>query len=621
MYLTNALEPAQDFSGLMNFAIPALAHEAEAVSKVKDGQHFTVVIGNPPYSGHSANKGDWIRGLLRGKDGDRIVESYFEVDDAPLDERNSKWLNDDYVKFLRLAQSEIERTDQGIVGFITNHSYLDNPTFRGMRESLTETFSGCYLLDLHGNSKKKERAPDGGKDENVFDIQQGVSIGLFVKNSKSESVPSHALHADLWGRREGGKYDWLAARDVGTTKWRRLATKPPLRLFVPRDEELNDEYESGWKLNDVFPVNSVGIVTAKDKLAIQWTAEDVRNLVANFSSRSTEDVRKIYGLGNSSDGTIQNVQRDILGRSQSGECLAPILYRLFDVRFTLYTGKAGGLIERPRRDVMRHMLAGPNVGLITCRQQTQASIAWGLCSVSRIMIESSAISNKTREINYLFPLYTYPTEGQQHLGLAREPNLGKGLVEAIGSILGLEFISDGSGNLQEFFGPDDVFNYIYAVLHSPQYRHRYADFLKSDFPRVPLTDDQSLFAALVVLGKLLTALHLMESERIDSPAFPKAGDNRVDKVRYAPPKNGALGRVFINSDQYFEGVTPESWEFSIGSYRPAEKWLKDRKGRVLSDGDKDHYRRVVAALAETKRLMDEIDELIEQHGGWPDAFQ
>ena len=521
VYLTNALEPAQDFSGLMNFAIPALAHEAEAVSKVKDGQRFTIVIGNPPYSGHSANKGDWIRGLLRGKDGDRLVESYFEVDGAPLNERNPKWLNDDYVKFLRLAQSEIERTGQGIVGFITNHSYLDNPTFRGMRESLAEAFSGCYLLDLHGNSKKKERAPDGGKDENVFNIQQGVSIGLFVKNSRSASVPFHALHADLWGQREGGKYDWLAARDVGTTKWRSLATNPPLRLFVPRDEELNDEYESGWKLNDVFPVNSVGIVTARDKLAVQWTAEDIRTLVADFPSCSTGDVRKVYGLRTSSDESIYGAQRDILDHLQSGEYLVPILYRPFDARFTWYTGRAGGLIERPRREVMRHMLAGPNLGLITCRQQTQAGIAWSLCGVSRVIVESAVISNKTREINYLSPLYTYPTEAQEHLGLAREPNLGKGFVEAIGSSLGFEFISDGSGNLQESFGPDDVFNYIYAVLHSPQYRHRYTNFLKSDFPRVPLTGDRSLFAALVVLGKRLTALHLIESEGDDSPAFPK----------------------------------------------------------------------------------------------------
>ena len=623
VYLTNALEPAQDFSGLMDFAIPALAHEAEAVNKVKDGQRFTIVIGNPPYSGHSANKGDWIRGLLRGKDGDRLVESYFEVDGAPLNERNPKWLNDDYVKFLRLAQSEIERADQGIVGFITNHSYLDNPTFRGMRESLTETFSGCYLLDLHGNSKKKERAPDGGKDENVFDIQQGVSIGLFLKRLDDAKAPARVLHADLRGERDtgqdGGKYVWLAANDVHTAEWLELSPKSPRYLFVPRDETLAEEYEAGWRITEVFPTNSVGIVTARDKLSVRWTSDEMKQVAANFADLSEDDARTRYDLGSDArDWRVLWAQADVRSHPDADKHITPILYRPFDKRYTYYTRQTRGFICMPRTEVMRHMLAGENRALISVRQVAEGIFNHAFAARS-IADFRTTLSNKGG--SYLFPLYTYPTEGQEHLGLAREPNLGKGIVEAISSSLGLEFISDGSGNLQESFGPDDVFNYIYAVLHSPQYRHRYADFLKSDFPRVPLTGNRSLFAALVVLGKRLAALHLMESEGDDAPAFPKVGDNCVDKVQYSPANDETLGRVFINRDQHFEGVTPETWEFTIGGYRPAEKWLKDRKGRVLSDDDIEHYRKIVAALADTQRLMDEIDELVEQHGGWPDAFQ
>ena len=271
VYLTNALEPAHDSSGLMEFAIPALAHEAQAVNQVKDRQRFTVVIGNPPYSGHSANKSEWIRDLLGGSAGDGPVENYFEVDGGPLNERNPKWLNDDYVKFIRLAHWQIGRTGRGVVGFITNHSYLDNPTFRGMRESLTTTFPLTFLLDLHGNARKKERAPDGGKDENVFDIQQGVAIGLFVKPTQTDLRPCN--HTDLWGSRERtdtnvGKYSWLVGNDAASTEWQALYPKLPLRLFVPRDEALHKEYEAGWSLTDIFPVNSVGIVTARDKLAI-----------------------------------------------------------------------------------------------------------------------------------------------------------------------------------------------------------------------------------------------------------------------------------------------------------------------------------------------------------------
>ena len=621
VYLTNALEPTQDFSGLMDFAVPALADEAKAVNRVKGEQRFTVVVGNPPYSGHSANKGEWIRGLLRGQDGDSDFESYFQVDGGPLEERNPKWLNDDYVKFLRLAQFQIERTGHDIIGYITNHSYLDNPTFRGMRQSLMDSFGEVHLLDLHGNSKKKERTPEGGKDENVFDIQQGVAVALYVQQTDIADDSTRVLHADLWGERdagpESGKYGWLATNDLASTQWAELAPTSPRYLFVPRDETLTEEYEAGWGVTDIFPVNSVGVVTARDKLAIQWTADEMRSLAADFPSCSPAYVRRVYGLRAASDESINNAQRDILDH-QSGEHLAPILYRPFDFRFTWYSGKAGGFIERPRREVMRHMLAGPNVGLTTARG-TEIFGGWEHVFLSKSLIQHHTVSLK--EVNYLFPLYTYPTEGQEHLGMAREPNLGDEFVEALATSTELEFTSDASGNLQESFGPDDVLNYIYAVLHSPKYRQRYADFLKSDFPRIPLASDPTVFAALVTLGKSLTALHLMELEGDESPAFPKVGDNRIDRVRYAPPPNGVSGRVFINRDQYFEGVTPETWGFTIGGYRPAEKWLKDRKGRTLSDDDNNHYRQLVAALVGTKRLMGEIDELIEQHGGWPEAFQ
>ena len=622
VYLTNALEPAQDFSDLMDFAVPALADEAEAVNKVKGGQRFTVVLGNPPYSGHSANKGDWIRGLLRGKDGGRHVESYFEVDGAPLNERNPKWLNDDYVKFLRLAQSEIEHTGQGVLGFITNHSYLDNPTFRGMRESLTKEFNGCHLLDLHGNSKKNELTPNGGKDENVFDIQQGVAVCLYVKSAAGADGPSHVSHADLWGERnvgpDGGKYGWLANNTIASTPWAELAPTSPLYLFVPRDETLAEEYEAGWRMPKVFPINSVGIVTARDRLAIQWTAKEMRTLVADILSHSTEFIQKVYGLKTSSSKSIHNAQRDILDHPDSRRHLAQISYRPFDIRFTWYTGRTGGLIERPRGKVMHHMLAGPNLGLCIGRAgQVTGSKIWDVCFVSTA---PSDLNLFRRGGNCLFPLYTYPTEGQEHLGFSREPNLDKKFIETIGCSLGLEFVSDDSGDLQETFGPEDVFNYIYAILHSPEYRRRYADFLKSDFPRIPIIGDCNLFEALVELGKRLVSLHLMESVGSSTPAFPRTGDNRVDKVRYAPPANGTMGRVFINHGQFFEGVELDIWNFTFGGYRPAEKWLKDRKDRVLSDGDVDHYRRIVSALTETARLMDVIDEFIERCGGWPQAF-
>ena len=257
---------------------------------------------------------------------------------------------------------------------------------------------------------------------------------------------------------------------------------------------------------------------------------------------------------------------------------------------------------------MRHMLGGPNVGIVTTRQCQKD---WD------VMVSNTIIGHKALaayDVNSLFPLYTYPTEEQRDLGLARQPNLSKEFVEALGSSLALEFVPDGPGDLQRSFGPEDVLHYLYAVLHSPEYRRRYADFLKSDFARVPLTGDRSLFAALVGLGKRLTSLHLMESEGDDAPAFPLTGDNRVDNVRYKPPTNDSPGRVYINGKQYFDGVAPETWELTIGGFRPAEKWLNDRRRLTLSFDDIAHYRRICAVLVETPRVMARIDGVIDAHG-------
>ena len=620
VFLTNTLQEAHGTTPYQPLLLAhEIAREAASADAVKREKPVMVVLGNPPYSGHSANKGKWIRDLLRGRDGTEKTGSYFHVDGEPLGERNPKWLNDDYVKFIRFAQWRIERTGEGVLGFVTNHSYLDNPTFRGMRRSLMDTFDEIYLLDLHGNSKKRERTPDGGKDENVFDIQQGVAIGLFVKRADGGFGPARVFHADLWGEREsgrdGGKYGWLAANDMETTQWAELTPKSPRYLFVPRDETLAEEYETGWSVSEVFPVNSVGIVTARDKIAIQWTPEEMRRIASDFVGLPVEEARVRYSLGkDSQDWKIPLAQDDVRSHADIDSQVAPILYRPFDRRFTFYSGKSGGFICRPRPQVMRHMLSRQNIGLSTTRS-TEIARGWEHAFVSRLLIQHHTVSLK--EVNYLFPLYTYPTLEQSEVGMTREPNLGAEFIEALGSAVGLEFVSRGPGDLETSLGPEDMFNYIYAVLHSPEYRRRCADFLKSDFPRVPLTSNRALFTALVGLGQRLASLHLMEADGADQPAFPVAGNNQVSKLRYAPPASSAPGRVFINRIQYFEGVTPETWAFTIGGYRPAEKWLKDRKDRVLAFDDITHYRRLCAALAETPRIMARIDDQIESHGDWP----
>lgn len=570
-------------------------------------------------------EGAWIRRLLRRNlEGTDAASSYFEVDGQSIGEKNPKWLNNDYVKFIRFAQWRIERTGEGLLGFVTSNSYLDSPTFRGMRQSLMKTFDEIYILDLHGNLNKGERVPDGGRDENVFDIKEGVAIGLFVKRSHAGGKYARVFRGNLWGKREagpnGGKYNWLATHDVKSTAWMELAPKPPHYLFESIDETNLDEYEKGWKLTDIFPVNSVGIVTARDKFTIQLTSYDLKRVVDDFIARDAENARDVFALGkDSNDWKVASAQRDICDHPDASRFITPVLYRPFDTRFTWYTGRSGDFICRPRPNVMRHMLTGTNLGLVSCRQQSQSDRMWGLCGVTRKIIESCAISNKTREINYLFPLYnTYPESGWEGFDNERKPNLNPHFIKTMCAALGLDFVAAGTNDLSATFGPEDVLYYIYAVFHSLEYRRRYADFLKSDFPRIPLTSNRTLFAKLVNLDQDLASLHLMETKGTDLPTFPSQGGDRVDKVRYVPPSSKMeQGRVWINSEQYFEGVESATWSFTIGGYRPAEKWLKDRKNRILSFDDVTHYCCICAALTETRRIMIRIDEVIENYCGWP----
>jgi len=587
IYLTNTLEEAVKRAETL-FA-RWITEEANAAARVKKDEPIMVVLGNPPYSGHSANKGEWAR---------QLVERYKIVDGKPLGERNPKWLQDDYVKFLAFGQWRIERTGQGILAFITNHSYLDNPTFRGMRQSLMNTFTDIYILNLHGNAKKKEVAPDGSKDENVFDIQQGVAISILVKETGKTSSAT-VYYADLWGLREG-KYEALAQADLNVTEWDELKPGSPYYFFVPRNENDLDEYIKGWKVTDIFTISNVGLYTGRDKLTIQWSYKDIKDVIHTLKELTPEDAQSKYDLN---EEEISLAQKDVKESGAKPELISEISYRPFDIRYTYYTGHSGGFHSRPRYEVMRHMLYGKNLGLIVNRQimTTEVRHAWVTRSLTDLHIIETAHASA-----YLFPLYLYPAEGEMQFEKGRRPNLNPEFIKAVADKLGLKFVSDGKGNLKETFGPEDVFNYAYAVFHSPTYRTRYAEFLKIDFPRLPLTSDKELFKALAAKGADLVSLHLMESPTLNKPVtrYPATGSNVVEKVSYDDNNQ----RVYINKTQYFEGVPPEVWDFHIGGYQVAQKWLKDRKGKKLSYDDLVHYQKIVIALKETIRLMAEIDE-------------
>ena len=641
VYLTDALEPASE--QVIEGILPALAYEVQAVNKIKRKQRFTVVIGNPPYLGEAGRGGDWIAELMRGWDidNDSKTLSYFEVNGKPIKEKNPKWLNDLYVRFVRLSQRLIERTGVGVHGFITNHSYIDNPTFRGMRWAILAGFDHLYVLDLHGNLKRKENFREGQKDENVFDIEQGVAIGLFVKTSPDtrKDFSNSIYHADIWGSRVS-KYNRMLAKNETTIGWVKLNPDQNFYLFKPFDDSGIEHYDEWVSVSDIFPINSVGFVTARDALTVQRSAEEIWSVVSDFVQRDSEEAREKYCLGKDADEwKVTLAQDDLRHSGPSKSKILPILYRPFDTRFTYYTGRSRGFICRPRKDVMGHMLAEENVGLIFMRQVAMGD-AYTHFGASRHPVEGRAFySNKG--IMSFGPLYIYPDVNKKQHALfdcwptgknGRMPNLEFEFVNRVKDASLLEFVSDGSGDLYKSFGPEDLFAYIYAVFHCPEYRKRYELKLKLDYPRVPTPVNTELFRILIIKGHELLTLHLLESSKLDEPMTSYNGHKnpRVGRVgwlddtvwldahkitaqeAHRATKPGTIG---------FNGVPEDIWKLRIGGYQVCHKWLKDRKDHILSDEDIIYYQKIIVALFETTKIMDQIDKVIEQYGGWPNAFQ
>ena len=595
IYLTNTLEEAVKHAETM-FA-QWITEEANAAADIKKTKPIMVVLGNPPYSKSSANKGKHI---------EELMERYKT---AVRSERNIQPLSDDYIKFIRFAHERIERTGYGIIGLITNNSYLSGLIHRGMREELMKSFSEIFVLNLHGSALLGEKVPEGGKDENIFDIKQGVSIVLCIKNPHiNQNVK--VKYAELWGNREG-KYAYLATADISVTKWDLLVPTSPNYFFVPKDITQMAEYKKGWLISDIYPLNTSGIKTHHDNFVIDFELSSLKERITEFREDTLNDneIRQRFNLNETNSWNIASARKTLREDKDWDKAFSKVLYRPFDRRFIFYHK---GIIERPRTEIMRHMAVSGNKGIIVDRT-TSIEMPF-----THVFTSNSAIDVRTLPdyggAPYIFPLYLYPTDGELQFGEGRRPNLNPDFIKDFSEKLGLKFIEDDKGNLQETFGPEDIFNYAYAVFHSPTYRKRYAEFLKIDFPRLPLTSNKELFKALLVKGDVLVSLHLMESPLLEKlythVKFNIPGSCVVEKVSY----DEKTRQIYINKTQYFEGVPSEVWNFHIGGYQVCQKWLKDRKGRKLSIDDINHYQKIVVALKETIRLMAEIDALIPK---WP----
>jgi predicted helicase len=615
IYLTNTLQeafqiPAAD--GFMN----RIRDEAEAAKDIKQDVPVMVILGNPPYSYESINTDPWIVGLVR---------DYYQVDGKPLGERNPKGLLDDYVKFIRFAQHRVSETGYGIVALITNHGYLDNPTFRGMRQNLMQTFDEIYVLDLHGNSKKKEVCPDGSPDKNVFDIQQGVAISIFIKYEHSQQKLATVYHADLWGMREvyenkelvGGKYHWLAENDISSTDWTTLKPEAKFYLFNPQNTSLSSEYEQGWKVIDIMLVNAAGIKTHRDHFAIDFDEESITQKFREMreTNLSKEDYSNKYNIHDHQNWRLDKVRQLIRLDNQWTDKIISCLYRPFDWRYCYYSDL---IMDRPRRELLDHVFRKDNLCLGLGRQGIAVNDPiWSLVSVANQPIDTNIF--RRGGVN-IFPLYLYPTDTPTLFDSiptnapgGRKPNLSPEFITEFSQKLDLEFIVDGKGDKKQTFGPEDIFNYIYAIFHSPNYRQRYAEFLKIDFPRVPLTVNTALFWELVIKGNKLVKYHLMKETGTEISTYPIPGSDIVEQVKYHENHQ----QIWINSEQYFDQVPQPIWNFYIGGYQVCQKWLKDRKGRELNFDDISHYQNIISTISETMKIMGDIDQIIERYGGFP----
>ena len=544
IYLTNSLEePTPDRS------LPLarwLSDEANEANRIKRDTPVMCIIGNPPYNGSSTNKGSWIMNLM---------EDYKKEPNSKkkLAERNPKWINDDYVKFIRFGAHFIEKNGSGILIYINPHGFLDNPTFRGMRYHLLKTFDSIYTIDLHGNSRKKETTPSGETDENVFNIMQGVSINIFVKkNNPKNTELAKVYHYDLYGKRTE-KLAFLDENNLHTIPFTQLNPIAPNYLFVPKNDTLLTEYNQGFSINELFKINSVGVVTGNDAVLVDTDKQILLSKVKEAYTITSE---------------LTNIKK--------------ITYRPFDIRYIYWDTS---LVTRSRKNVMQHFIKGNNIGLVVSRANRQLSLNYMFVTKG---ITDLHILDNAADSSYVFPLYLY-LQGEGHFKdtLDKIPNLNPEILKKLG------------GN------PLTAFDYCYGVLHDKNYREQYKEFLKIDFPRIPYPKDNEELQHYATIGKHLRELHLLESPQLQAliTSFPIAGNNTITEIKRVDTGQKDKGNVYINDTQYFADVPLKAWEAYIGGYQPAQKWLKDRKGQTLTYNDIIHYQQIIVALQKTQEII------------------
>jgi len=582
LYLTNTLqEGAKDTTLPM---LSSIAEESEKAKEVKEDTPILAIVGNPPYSGHSENKSEWINSLI-----DDYKEGYNLS-------RRSKWLQDDYVKFIRWSQWKLSEAKEGLLAFITNHGYIENPTFVGMREQLLKGFDQIYVIDLHGSARKNETPPDGGVDNNVFPIEQGVAITFFIKQDTSEDGYADVYHSDLWGSKQD-KFDFLTQNDIQDIEWEEVLPREPHYLFAPRDLKLQKKYNEWIAVEDIFQEGCQGIVPGHKSFILGQTPSEIEHRIEEFlRTESEEEARQKFDLSSSTwsyEDAIDSLQ-DIAWKDQ----IHPILTNPFDVEYTVYDGETH---VRPLREVSKHMVAGDNITLGVARRAER--LPFNHAFVTDTLIENHAVAPKN--VNNQFPLYRFPEARQNtHTRLDDEAEKETNIRSRLIAVLEEHYDSEVTG--------EDVFYYTYAILYCPTYRTKYSEFMKTGYPKIPFPQDYTKFETLSRIGSELVELHLLDHETLDSPhvTFSGEGDNEVSQRtgQYNRHYDEENNRLFINKNQYFGPIERDTWEFEIGAKQVLKKWIQQRIGQELSLSEIRKYCSIITSIKKTGNLQSDIEE-------------
>lgn len=576
LYLTNTLDNS---AGGQVKMFPQMQAESDNAYKIKNEEPILVIMGNPPYNNKSEeiNRKEWIENLLK---------DYKEN----LNEKKIN-LDDDYIKFIRFAHWKMENAEKGIIGIIVNNSFISGVTHREMRRKLMQTFDEIYILDLHGNVNKGERCPDGSMDFNIFNIKEvGVCIALFVKTGLKNNKNKGIYFNEVFGTQDYKK-NYLIDKSIADEKWVELEDDKKWHWFtkVKSNEKYLNEFTG---LHEIFNLFGSGCKTERDYITIHITEEELKNTILDFNNLSENKLTEKYNTKNSRDWSVDRAKKDIMEnyKKYNFDLITKIHYRPFDIRYTYYTGTSKGFLGTPSRKIGYNFINRKNIGLVFPRQIAGAyGFQHGL--VSEFIIDVATGGAKTGSETYFAPLYLYEANSADEFKLdsSCKPNWTDSFKEFLKN-----YISDN---------PKEILNYIYAILYSPTYRENYKEDLKYDYPRIPFTKDKKIFDGLQILGGDLIDLHLLKKVPQSNAGYPNKGEHKISYSKY----NEEEKRLYINEKQYFENVKKEVYNYSIGGYKPIEKYIKARD--ILTLKDISHLIKVIAVIERTIYLQEEIDKV------------